>query len=165
MTYELTPGLIDVGGILVENYQRDSLANAAAKEALGLSPDNPVKAGIGIAAVQEFFRLHTDILPIGQTHQFNIGDYATALQLVSLFVDMPKNKSLRVEVYASRGSRKVFDQVFIRTSTPYAFPDLPLGSDCFIKITPVDYEARVHLVLKPCVILDSYVPPTTPSPV
>lgn len=163
MTYELTPGLIDVGGILVENYQRDSLATTAAKEAVGLDPDNPVKAGIGIAAIQEFFLLHTDLLSVGQTHQFNIGDYASALQLVSLFVDMPKNKSVRVEVYGSRGSRKIFDQVFMRTSTPYTFPALPLDSSCFIKITPVDFEARVHLVLQPCVLLDSSVPPVVPG--
>jgi len=153
MTYELTPGLIDVGGILVENYQRESLADNSAKEALGLSLDITPKAGIGIAAVEEFLVLKTNLLPVGGEQTFLVIDYAKALQLVSLIVDAPKNKSIRLQVRGSRGASGILDQVFIRTQTPYHFPPFPLDDASTIKITAVDAEARVHLVCKLCVIL------------
>jgi hypothetical protein len=158
MTYELTPGLIDVGGILVENYQRDSLATSEAKVSLGLDPTKTIKAGIGIAAINEYIVLDSGQLQLGGEIVFETDLYGVPMQLVSLYVDAPQNKNVQITIRDGGGLYVVFDQLFLRTSTPYAFPDCPLSTGATITALAVDSPAKVRLVFKPCAILPIIAP-------
>ncbi len=155
MTRELTPGLIDVGGNLVENYERVTIATDEAKSRLGLDPTQEYKASIGIAAVEEYVIFREYGIPKNETRDFYLSRSQQPLRLASLYIDSPNSDVIVFEIHKD-GVGKLMDFTLIKNKTPFEFPDAPLDNDLIIKVKALDNINYVQLVFKPCVILAEF---------
>lgn len=152
MSFKLIPSLLDVGGLLVENYQRISRATDDAKLAVGKTTTEEVKAGIGIASVEEYVTMSIADVAKNEVAVFDLSLIEQDVRLDSFYIDSPDADSIIFELYTGDNT-KILSQSFGKTKTPIDFPSAPLPPTVKIKVKALTDVAYMRLVLVPVVIL------------
>lgn len=152
MTFKLTPSLLDVGGTLVEAYERISRATKDAKAAVGKGETEEVKAQIGIASVEEYITMAVTDVGKNEMGVFDLSQFDQPMRLHSLYIDDPQFDSVRVELFLPDDTQ-ILRQSFGRNKTPVQFPTAPLPNNVVIKITALKDVKYMQIVLVPVVIL------------
>lgn len=154
MSLKLIPSLLNVGGLLVENYQRSSRATDEAKIAVGILPNQECNAGIGIASVTEYITMFVRDLGKNEIAVFDLSQLEQSVKLDSFYIDSPDADSVLFELY-SEDNTKILTQSFGKSQTPISFPSAPLPPTVKIKVKALTDVKYMQLVLVPVVILQA----------
>jgi hypothetical protein len=153
---QLNPGLIEVGGQYIETYQRDSRASNEAKEALGLSTTDTLKANVGISAIEEYIFMFVKDIPAGEKAIFDLEQFNQPAQLIAAWIDDPGNDVIDLSLIKKNpeGLPFVFykDRVS-KNQTPLSIATIPLMPDVVVEIKAISAINQVIIVLKPVAVL------------
>lgn len=155
---QLSSGLMDVGnGQVIETYQRTTRASNAAKEQLGLSLTDEIKANIGIASIEEYITMYVNNLNSGQKAVFNLAQFNQPMRLISVFIDDPDNDIIDLSLVRNASgatpSYTFYKDRYNKNQTPIPVADIPLATETTIEVTAVSGVNQVFIMLKPVAIL------------
>lgn len=156
MKHKLEATVLQVGGQLIEGYERETKASPEKLRDLGLEIGEINKSQIGTALVEEFLVLQANNILQNNTVSWNLERIGQDVKIESLFVDSPNSDALTFELF--NGDSKIFNFQLNRNKTPYDFPEAPLSPNLRIQIKAKSKIDLLRIVLKPVVILETFLP-------